>query len=179
MTRIYAWIPTFAAAAFLSGIAGCASIEHAPSPKFSCSEKWVVLPMSNFSEAPHAGKAAEKLAENVLFSRGLPDLLAYPGQDEGSEFTSMQKQYDKALEWARGQNARYGVTGAVTEWRYKSGVDGEPAVGITLQIVDVESGKGVWSAGGAKSGWSRDALSGVAQDLIRDLLKSASFSCKG
>lgn len=176
MTRNTAWIPAFAAVALL---AGCASIEHAPSPKFSCTEKWAVLPMSNFSEAPHAGKAAEKLAENVLLSRGLTELFAYPGQEEGAEFNSTQKQYDKALDWARGQNARYGVTGAVTEWRYKSGVDGEPAVGMTLQIVDVESGKGIWSAGGAKAGWSRDALSGVAQDLIRDLLKTASISCRG
>ncbi|MEO6097690.1 MAG: penicillin-binding protein activator LpoB [Fibrobacteria bacterium] len=176
MTRITAWIQTFAAAALL---AGCASIEHAPSLKFSCTEKWVVLPMSNYSEAPHAGKAAEKLVENVLLSRGLPDLFANPGQEEGAEYNSIQKQYDKALDWARGQNARYGVTGAVTEWRYKSGVDGEPAVGMTLQIVDVESAKVIWSAGGAKSGWSRDALSGVAQDLIRDLLKSASISCRG
>ena len=162
-------------------LSGCATIEHAASPTMSCAEKWVVLPMNNYSEAPHAGNAAEKLVANVLMSRGLPEVYASPEglDDNQAEFTTTQKKYDKAVDWAKGQSARYGVTGSVTEWRYKSGVDGEPAVGMTLQIVDIESGKNIWSAGGAKSGWSRDALSGVAQELIHDLLEQASISCKG
>ena len=52
------------------------------------------------------------------------------------------------------------------------GVDGEPAVGLTLQLKDVSSGKVVWSASGGKSGWSREALSAVAQKLTRDLLST-------
>jgi hypothetical protein len=31
----------------------------------------------------------------------------------------------------------------------------------------------VWSAVGARSGWSRESLAGVAQKLVRDLLGSA------
>ena len=58
------------------------------------------------------------------------------------------------------------------EWRYKVGVDGEPAAGVTLQIIDVASGDILWSGTGGKSGWSREALSAVAQKLIRDLLQS-------
>ena len=52
------------------------------------------------------------------------------------------------------------------------GVDGEPAAGVTLQIIDVASGDILWSGTGGKSGWSREALSAVAQKLIRDLLQS-------
>ncbi len=167
----------------LAGIlfSGCASIEHGPSPAFSCAEKWVVLPISNFSEAPHAGQAAEKLVENVLRSRGLRELTAYPPglEDSLAEFSSSQKQYDRSLDWARAQSARYGITGSITEWRYKSGVEGEPAVGMTLQVIDIETGKGIWSAGGAKAGWSGDALSGVAQKLIHNILSNASIACPG
>lgn len=65
----------------------------------------------------------------------------------------------------------------MAEWRYKSGMDGEPAVGMTLEIVDIESGRGIWSAGGARTGWYWDAVSGVAQKLIRKLLGAASFAC--
>ncbi len=76
----------------------------------------------------------------------------------------------KALEWARGERARYALTGAVQEWRYKVGVDGEPAVGISLQLIDVASGQVVWSATGGDSGCSRASLSGTAQKLLRRLL---------
>jgi hypothetical protein len=65
------------------------------------------------------------------------------------------------------------VQGAVDEWRYKVGVDGEPAVGVALQVVDLQSGAVVWSAVGAKSGWSREALAAVAQKLIGELIASA------
>jgi hypothetical protein len=62
------------------------------------------------------------------------------------------------------------VGGSVEEWRYKVGVDGEPAVGLTLAITDLDSGAVVYSASGGKSGWSREALSAVAQKLMRELL---------
>lgn len=58
----------------------------------------------------------------------------------------------------------------MSEWRYKVGVDGEPAVGITLQVIDVPSGNVIWSATGSRTGWSRDAVSAVAQKLLRELL---------
>ena len=47
------------------------------------------------------------------------------------------KRQQEALDWARERQARYALTGAVDEWRYKVGVDGEPAAGVTLQIIDV------------------------------------------
>ncbi|MDU7588518.1 MAG: penicillin-binding protein activator LpoB, partial [Acidovorax sp.] len=77
-----------------------------------------------------------------------------------------------ALAWAREQGVRYALAGTVDEWRYKVGVDGEPAAGITLQIIDVQSGDILWSGAGGKSGWSREALSAVAQKLIRELLQA-------
>ena len=39
-----------------------------------------------------------------------------------------------------------------------------------LQVIDLQSGDVVWTATGARSGWSREALSAVAQKLMRDLL---------
>jgi hypothetical protein len=43
-------------------------------------------------------------------------------------------------------------------------------VGLTLTIVDLDTGAVVYSASGGKSGWSREALSAVAQKLARELL---------
>ncbi|MGQ9686803.1 MAG: penicillin-binding protein activator LpoB, partial [Thiobacillaceae bacterium] len=63
-----------------------------------------------------------------------------------------------------------------SEWRYKIGVDGEPAVGLTLQVIDLVNGKVVWTASGGRSGWSREALSAVAQKLVRDLTQPLASS---
>ena len=73
---------------------------------------------------------------------------------------------------------RYALLGAVDEWRYKVGVDGEPAAGVTLRIIDVASGDTLWTGAGGKSGWSREALSAVAQKLIRDLLSTGLSSAR-
>jgi hypothetical protein len=77
---------------------------------------------------------------------------------------------EEAQKWAREQGIRYGLTGVVQEWRYKVGIDGEPAVGVTLQVLDLSTGQIIWSASGAKSGWSREALSAVAHKLLYQLL---------
>jgi hypothetical protein len=59
--------------------------------------------------------------------------------------------------------------GSVQEWRYKVGIDGEPAVGVTMKVLDLSTGQIVWSVSGAKSGWSRQALSAVAQSLLTEM----------
>ena len=45
----------------------------------------------------------------------------------------------KLLAWARSTHARYAVTGAVNEWTYKVGLDGEPVVGIAIQLIDLSN----------------------------------------
>lgn len=169
------------AAAWLAAavLAGCAGIQHSASPAMSCAEKWAVLPIRNYSETPLAGQSAARMLANALRSKGLADLQHYPSSldDSLGGFGASEGQYERALDWARGQRIRYGVTGSVTEWRYKSGMDGEPAVGMALEVVDVESGKGLWSAGGARTGWSSDALSGVGLKLVGRLLATANIPC--
>jgi hypothetical protein len=88
------------------------------------------------------------------------------------------KRQQEALVWAREQQVRYALTGAVDEWRYKVGVDGEPAAGVTLRIVDVATGDTLWTGAGGKSGWSREALSAVGQKLIRELLRTGLSSAR-
>ena len=71
---------------------------------------------------------------------------------------------------------RFAVMGSVEEWRYKVGIDGEPAVGVSLIVVDLSTDRVVWSASGGKSGWSRQALSAVAQTLLTDIFASLRLS---
>ena len=56
------------------------------------------------------------------------------------------------------------------EWRYKSGLDGEPAVGVAMHVVDIRSGETLWSGSYSRSGWSRESLSGTGQKVISKLV---------
>jgi polysaccharide biosynthesis protein PelC len=164
---------------FAIGLAGCAGIHHGDSPSMSCGDKWIVLPFQNYSESPQAGQAAARLVENALRSRGMKELYFYPSSLEDSlvEFSLSHGQYEKTLDWARWQNGIYGVTGSVTEWRYKGGNEGEPAVGLTISVVDIKTGKTIWSAAGARTGWSSDALSGTGMKLVGKLISAADIRC--
>jgi hypothetical protein len=134
--------------------------------------RWALLPIANHTETPQAGLRAEAIAETVLRSIGVKDLERYPAALNAETLLepAERKAQEAALAWAKGRDLRYALTGAVEEWRYKVGVDGEPAVGISLQVIDVKSGAVVYSASGGKAGWSREALSAVAQKLLRELL---------
>src|SRR5688572_28391273 len=134
-----------------------------------------MLPVMNHTDVPQAGLRAEAITEGLLRAHGIIDLTRYPAtlnQDTLLQ-PSERKVYDEADKWARAQGARYAIYGAVDEWRYKVGIDGEPAVGVALHIMDLQSNAVVWSGVVGRSGWSRESLSGVAQKLIRGLLARA------
>ncbi|WP_018229841.1 hypothetical protein [Methyloversatilis universalis] len=154
---------------------GCAVIDHSAPSGADKSAAWVLLPFGNATETPFAGQRAEAVTENLLRSLGVAQVQRYPAslQNDNLFESGQLKDAARALAWAKEQGARYAVTGTVDEWRYKVGVDGEPAVGVALQIVEVDSGRVLWSGVGGKSGWSRESLSGVAQELIKSLLVPA------
>lgn len=157
---------------FLLLSAGCATIHQGAAEPVSFKEKWVLLPFINNTETPHAAQRAESVTSSLLYARGLKALASYP-QMTGSEelFPDRgEKRQAEALEWARKNQYRYAVIGTVNEWRYKVGLDGEPVAGVTLQILDLPEQRILWSATGSKSGWSRDAVSAVGQQVIHKLL---------
>jgi TolB-like protein len=156
-------------------LSACSSLQTSDTHgALSKKEKWAMLPMVNNTDTPQAGLRAEAIVQTLLLNRGLKDLSLYPVELNNDTLfePSERKVVDKTMNWAREQGIRYVVTGSVEEWQYKVGVDGEPAVGLTLKVIDLNDDKVVWSAVGAKSGWSRSALSAVAQDLTRSLLSS-------
>ena len=75
-----------------------------------------------------------------------------------------------ALDWARQQRLDYVLSGSVEEWQYKNGLDGEPAVGISLRVLEPATGRVLWSNSGARAGWSRESLAGSAQKVIDKLV---------
>ena len=135
-------------------------------------DKVALLPVANFTDVPQAGLRVEALLEPALRKIGLRQLLVYPPtlNPETLFEPGERKAQLEAEKWARTQGVRYVVGAAVNEWRYKVGVDGEPAVGLMVQVKDLESGLVVYSSAGGRTGGSREALSAVGLQLTAELV---------
>lgn len=138
----------------------------------TAADKVALLPLANLTDVPQAGLRAEALMESALRQAGLRQLVMYPPtlNPETLFEPGERKAQQEAEKWARAQGMRYAISGAVNEWRYKVGVDGEPAVGLMVQVKDLQSDQVVYSAAGGRTGWSREALSAVAQKLTAQLI---------
>lgn len=142
------------------------------------SARWVMLPVANYSEAPQAGERVEEMLETVLRKAGVDSLGHYPPpkEDETHLVMSDRQRYEEARAWAKTQPFDYGVTGSVEEWRYKSGLDGDPAVGVSVRVVDMRTDRVVWSASGTKTGGGGNNASGTALELLTALLNNMSLT---
>lgn len=161
-------------------LAACSTQRVEKGEALSRNASWVLLPVVNQSQAPQAGERVEALVETELRVLGL-DPRHYPVGTGHNPLALLdeERRFRTALQWARRQKFRYGVTGSVQEWRYKSGLDGEPAAGISLRVIDVDSGKVLWAASGARTGWGYESLSGTATKLVHQLLGALELSDAG
>ena len=170
--------PTRRAAFGLAGaavmlLAGCA-VTALPGQSLSvpADAKFAVLPLSNATDVPLVERRAQAITVSLLQQKGLREVVVYPQKSTDNPLEAEPAaSATQALAWAKQQGARYALSGTVTEWRYKTGVDSEPAVGITLQVTDVPTGQVVWSASGGRSGWGYQALAAVGQSQIESLLR--------
>lgn len=160
---------------------GCTTVAVQPGPPLDSGVQWVLMPIANYSESPQAGKRMEAILATLLRVRGVRHLaLSPPPETTGSiPVLDEQERYEHSLRWARGQDLRYGITGSIQEWRYKSGVEREPAVGLSLRVLDIATGEVLWSASGARSGWGREPISGTAQKLLSEILAAIEFGAAG
>ena len=131
-----------------------------------------MMPVANFTEVPQAGLRVEALLESALRQIGLRQLKLYPSalNPETLFEPGERKAQAEAEKWARSQNIRFAVSAVVNEWRYKVGVDGEPAVGIVVQVKDLSTDQIVYSAAGGRTGGSREALAAVGLQLMSELV---------
>jgi polysaccharide biosynthesis protein PelC len=139
--------------------------------------RWVVLPFANYSETPQAGERVEAIVDTLLRRQGISTLDRYPAlkEDDAHLIISDRQRYEESLAWAVTQKYDYGVAGSVEEWRYKSGVDGDPAVGLTVRVVELSTNRVVWSASGTRGG-SGDTASGAALKLLDAMVLDLSGS---
>ena len=151
-------------------LSACSTSTSNKEAVFERQARWALLPVINYSQAPQAGERTEQILQSVLNQRGIK-VHVYPHtQSSSMPLLDDQKRLDNMWQWARKQGFDYVITGSIEEWQYKSGLDSEPAVGISLQVINPATGQTMWSNSGARSGWSRESLAGNAQKVLKKLV---------
>ncbi len=159
------------ACALLLG-AGCATVvHHGGSPTSLIPvERLLLPPFVNATDDDHAGRALTEITGSALVEAGIP---LYQ-----TEETLIKSAADKAqgadgryAELARGAGASHRLIGTVHEYRYKTDLDGDPAVGLTLRLVEVASGRTVWQGTGGNVGYAFASVTSAANKAVVTLVR--------
>jgi hypothetical protein len=120
-----------------------------------------VFRLNNYTDTPRAGLRAANIVEGILLAKGY-HIISHNSKDKYT-IASAQKEAQK-------DNTKYFLVGGVSEWRYKTGIDGEPAVSMQLTLYKTKSQRVVWSATGADSDWGNGSIGTTAQKLIETMM---------
>lgn len=123
--------------------------------------KITLFRLNNYTDTPQAGMRASNIMEGILVAKG------YTIVNHVDEKTPSLK---KARKIAKEDGSRYFMYGGVSEWRYKTGIDGEPAVSIQCALYKSKNKNLVWSATGSDSDWGNASIGTTAQDLLSEMM---------
>lgn len=160
-------------------LAGCASstIRSTGTPQLAMGVTWLVAPLSNNTATPYAGERAMHLAAALLAHHlKAGEVLTMPEQPSpsGLPIDSGSISPERVHAYAAQHGAQYVVTGSVDEWHYKTGLDGQPAVGFTLSVTDEKTGRIVWTGAASASGGSREGVAVLAQETLNGMVERIS-----
>ena len=154
---------------FLVLLAGCSVIQSQEGSPIPMDSHFAVIPLVNLSQTPQAGDQAASVLAAILRAKGSDNVTRHlPEKHNPLAYDTSERQRN-ALSAARRNGADYIVMGTVEEWRYKSGLDGEPAVGITLELRRAKDDEVVWSGTSARTGWGRESVSVAAHKVLDEL----------
>ena len=118
--------------------------------------------LDNYTDTPQAGMRASNLIEGILHARGYTVINTISLGD---------KSLNEKIQVAKTKGSSYVLTGGVSEWRYKTGIDGEPAVSLHCKLVDVTSSKVVWSSTASSNDWGNASIGTTAQEMIETMFQ--------
>jgi len=151
-------------------INGCSPMVNRPNMVLPKDKKYAVGTFINYTDTPMAGLKASSIVESILVNRGVDTIMLASSSDEIEDYKNQQKALESQKQKAVEQNANYLVTGAVQEWRYKTGIDAEPAVSYSIKIIDLRDNRVIFNGVGAESGLSFYSLGELAQELADKLV---------
>jgi len=119
--------------------------------------------LNNYTDTPRAGMRASNLIEGILLTKGYRVT---------SHLKDKLPSIKKARKIAKNDGSKYFLYGGVSEWRYKTGIDGEPAVSLQVSLYKTKNSKLVWSATASDSDWGNASIGTTAQDLLNEMMSN-------
>ncbi len=148
----------------LISLFGCSATTISTSGPFLPKKgKIVLLAFDNFTDTSQAGKRAANILEGILLSRGY-SVISLVKKDT-QNLPLIQK-----VNLAKKYKANYLILGGVSEWRYKAGIDVEPAISLNIKVINLKTHKIVWSSAGSNSEKGSTSLGVSAQKLISKMI---------
>lgn len=127
------------------------------------STKISLFKLNNYTDTPRAGMRAANIFSGLLNAKGYSVI---------SHIDAKSYSFDEAKKIARKDGSHFFLYGGVSEWRYKTGIDGEPAVSVQVSLYKTNDGSLVWSATGSDSDWGNGSIGTTAQDLFEAILST-------
>ncbi len=118
--------------------------------------------LNNYTDTPRAGMRASNILEGLLLAKGYKIK---------SHIIEKVPSIKKARKIAKGDSSKYYLYGGVSEWRYKTGIDGEPAVSVQCSLYKTKNAKLVWSAVASDSDWGNASIGTTAQKLFFEMMR--------
>ncbi len=146
-------------------LTACSSLEITTSLPLPLSDKVqsiTIFSLENYTDTPQAGMRASNLIEGVLLSQGYTI---------SNEISKKPKNLKEKLRIAGENGSDYLLIGGVSEWRYKTGIDGEPAISLQCTLIKVDSAKVVWSTTASSNDWGNSSIGTTAQSMISAMLE--------
>ncbi len=151
-------------------LSGCSTHLKKATTQLPSNKSYLIGSFWNYTETPMAGLRASSIVEGVLSEQKIKLRSQIGGSDEmgqdipKADFLQQQKASAKA------SGANYLITGEVQEWRYKTGIDGEPVVSYSIKIIKLKDETIAFNGVGAKSGWGHQSIGEVAQEIAQELI---------
>ncbi len=143
--------------------AGCSTMSLVKSEqKLEQTDGVSLFQLQNYTDTPRAGMRSANIVEGILMAKGFR---------VKSHISQNATTFAQAQKIAKRDNSESFIIGGVSEWRYKTGIDGEPAVSLQLTMYNTKSGAIEWSATGADSDWGTDSIGTTAQKLLQTMMQ--------
>lgn len=132
-------------------------------------DRLLLPPFTNATDDQHASRALTEMTGSALVQAGIAlyqteELVLRTSDDEA------QGGDGRYAEIARSMSASHLLIGTVHEYRYKTDLDGDPAVGITMRIVEASSGRTVWQGTSANVGYAFASVTSAGQKAVNRLV---------
>ncbi|WP_456397251.1 hypothetical protein [Desulfurobacterium sp.] len=148
----------------ISMLSGCMTEVNKTPVIISENSSCAVIPFVNYSETPLAGESAASITFGVLKAKGYNVSKAFDFKEkdfDSSEIKNIEQQLKR-------EGYTCAIGGYVNEWRYKTGIDGEPAVSVTIYVESLKTGNVTSTLTVSGTSWGHKSIGVLYQELLNE-----------